>query len=73
MFKQTPQQDKWYKEGAYIKYKKQEYYIRNCKQGQGINTVKSTSILQGESKIKGTRECTIRSFIFYYNNYCLVH
>ena len=32
-FKQTPQQDKWFKEGAYIKYKKQKYYTKNCRQG----------------------------------------
>ena len=31
MFKQTPQQDKWYKERAYIKYKRQEYYTKDYK------------------------------------------
>ena len=31
MFKQTPQQDKWFKEKAYIKYKKQGYYARDYK------------------------------------------
>ena len=45
MFEQTLQQDKQYKEGAYIKYKKQGYYAKNYKQGQGINTVKGTSTL----------------------------
>ena len=45
MFKQTPQQNKWYKEKAYIKYKKQRHYTKDCKQSQGTNTVKSTSIL----------------------------
>ena len=31
MFEQTLQQDKWFKEGAYIKYKKQGYYTRDYK------------------------------------------
>ena len=73
MFKWTLQQNKQYKEGAYIKYKKQGYYIKDCKQGQGTNTAKNTSILQGKSKIKAIREYIIKSFIFCYNNYCLVH
>ena len=42
MFKWTPQQDKWYKEGAYIKYKRQEYFIKNYRQGQRTNTGKNT-------------------------------
>ena len=43
MFKQTPQQNKWYKERAYIKCKKQRYFTKDCKQGQRTNTVKSTN------------------------------
>ena len=73
IFDQTPQQDKWYKEGACIKYKKQGHYTKDYKQGQGTNTAKGTSILQGESKIKAIRECTIKSFIFCYNNHYPVH
>ena len=45
MFKQTPQQDKWYKEGVYIKYRRQGYFTKNYRQGQRTNTVKSTSKL----------------------------
>ena len=26
-----------------------------------------------KEKLKGMRECTIKSFIFCYNNYCLIH
>ena len=43
MFKWTPQQNKWYKERAYIKYGKQGYFIREYRQGQRINIVKGTS------------------------------
>ena len=43
MFKQTPQQDKQYKEEAYIKYKKQGYFIKDYRQGQRTNTVKNIS------------------------------
>ena len=73
MFKRTLYQDKWFKEGAYIKYKKQGYYTRDYKQGQRINTVKGTSILYNKEKLKGIRKCIIKSFIFCYNNYCLIY
>ena len=73
MFKQTLQQNKWYKEEVYIKCKKQGHYAKDCIQGQGTNAVKGTSILQSESKIKSIKEYIIKSFIFYYNNYCLVY
>ena len=43
MFKQTPKQNKWYKEGAYIKCKKQRHFAKNCRQGQRTNVVKGTS------------------------------
>ena len=33
MFEWTPQQNKWFKEGVYIKYKKQGYYTRDYRQG----------------------------------------
>ena len=73
MFKRTLQQDKWFKEGACIKYKKQEYYARNCKQGQRTNIVKGTNTLYSKEKLKGIKEYIIRSFVFYYNNYYLIH
>ena len=42
-------------------------------QGQKINTVKGISILYSKEKLKGIRECIIKSFIFYYNNYYPIH
>ena len=56
-----------------MKYKKQKYYTRDCRQGQRINIAKGTSILYSKEKLKGTREYTIKSFIFYYNNYYPTH
>ena len=73
MFKQTLQQNKQFKEGTYIKYKKQGYYARDYKKGQRTNTVKGTSMLYSKEKLKGTREYIIKSFIFYYNNYYLTY
>ena len=32
-FKRIPQQDKWYKERAYIKYKKQRHFIKDYRRG----------------------------------------
>ena len=73
MFKQTLQQNKQFKERVYIKCKKQKYYIRNYRQGQRINIVKGTSMLYSKEKLKGIRECIIKSFAFYYNNYYPIH
>ena len=73
MFKRTIQQDKWFKKGACIKYKKQKYFARDYRQDQRTNAVKGTNILYNKKKLKGIRECIIKSFIFYYNNYCLTH
>ena len=56
MFKQTLQQDKQFKEKAYIKYKKQGYYTRDYRQGQRINTVKGTNILYNKEKLKGIKK-----------------
>ena len=30
-------------------------------------------MLYSKEKLKGIKECTIKSFIFYYNNYYLTH
>ena len=30
-------------------------------------------MLYSKEKLKGIRECIIKSFIFYYNNYCLIY
>ena len=72
-FKQTLQQNKQFKEGVYIKYKKQGYYTKNYRQGQRTNTVKGISISYNKEKLKGIREYIIKSFIFCYNNYCLIY
>ena len=56
-----------------MKYKKQGYYTKDYRQGQRTNTVKGTSILYSEEKLKGIREYIIKSFIFYYNYYYLTH
>ena len=69
MFKRTLQQDKQFKEKAYIKYKKRGYYTRDYRQGQRINIVKGISMLYNKEKLKGIKEYIIKSFIFYYNDY----
>ena len=56
-----------------MKYKKQKYYTRDYRQGQRTNTVKGTSILYNKKKLKGIKKYIIKSFVFYYNNYCLTH
>ena len=73
MFKQTPQQDKWFKEGAYIKYKKQGYYAKDYRQDQRTDAVKGTSILYSKEKLKGIKKYIIKSFVFCYNNYYPTH
>ena len=56
-----------------MKYKKQGYYARNYRQSQRTNAVKGISMLYNKEKLKGIRECTIKSFIFCYNDYCPIH
>ena len=56
-----------------MKYKKQGYYIRDYRQSQRTNIIKGTSILYSKEKLKGIREYTIKSFIFYYNDYYLTY
>ena len=56
-----------------MKYKKQKYYTKDYRQGQRTNTVKGISMLYSKEKLKGIRKYTIKSFIFCYNNYCLIH
>jgi hypothetical protein len=35
MFKQTPQQEQWFKDGVYIKYGKKGHFIKKCGIAQG--------------------------------------
>jgi hypothetical protein len=35
MFKQTPQQEQWFKDNIYIKYNKKGHFIRECGTAQG--------------------------------------
>ena len=35
--------------------------------------IKGTNILYNKEKLKGIKEYTIKSFVFYYNNYYLVY
>ena len=73
MFKRILQQDKQFKERAYIKYKKQKYFTKDYKQGQRIDVVKGISMLYSKEKLKGIREYTIKSFILCYNNYYSIY
>ena len=73
MFKWTLQWDKWFKEKAYIKYKKQKYYTKDYRQSQRTNIVKGTSMLYNKEKLKGIKKYTIKSFTFCYNNYYPTH
>ena len=46
MFKQTPQQQQWFKNGVYIKYGRKGHFAKDCKGGQQNHTVKGTNILR---------------------------
>ena len=56
-----------------MKCKKQRYYTRDYRQSQKTNTVKGISMLYSKKKLKSTKKCIIKSFIFCYNNYCPIH
>ena len=56
-----------------MKCGKQGHYARDYRQGQRTDAVKGISTPYSEEKLKGTRECMIKSFAFCYNNYCLTH
>jgi hypothetical protein len=73
MFKRTPQQKQWFKDGIYIKYSKKSYFIRECGTVQGKllkfkNRAQNKGILEDNNQIKGTREYLIKYFTFYYNS-----
>ena len=39
---------------------------------QRTNIIKDTSTLYSKEKLKGIKKNIIKSFVFYYNNYCLI-
>ena len=54
---------------------KQGYYARDCRGGQQNHAAKTK---QGElglviKKLRGTKECSINSFVFCYNNACRIY
>jgi hypothetical protein len=78
-FERTPQQNKWFKEGACMNCGRQGHYARNCKEGQkyhaikGTRTVDDTPTQRNDNVLRGTKECSIKSFAFCYNHACRVH
>jgi hypothetical protein len=78
MFKQTLQQEQWFKNSVYIKYGKKGYFIKKYSTAQGKllkfkNRAQNKGILENNNRIKGIRECLIKYFAFYYNSTCIVY
>ena len=69
-FKRSPQQEKWFKDGACMNYEKRGHYARDCRDGQSTNTVKGTTAPREVEEFKGTRGYAVKYFTFYYNNQC---
>ena len=72
------QQQQWFKNGAYMNYKKQNYYTRNCRQSQSTKAIKGIINLKLNNpkefkELKGTKGCIIKHFAFCYNNGCPVY
>ena len=58
-----------------MKYRKQGYYARDCR-NQNVTLLRNIKRFKGISKkeeFKGTWECKLRHFAFYYNNSCLIY
>jgi Retrotransposon gag protein/Zinc knuckle len=76
-FERTPQQDKWFKEGACMNCGKPGHYARDCRSGQRNHAVKGTRSSEYDSSntsvLRGTKECSINHFTFCYNNNCRIH
>jgi hypothetical protein len=73
MFKQTPQQEQWFKDSIYIKYSKKGYFARECSTVQGKllkfgNRAQNKDMSENNNQIKGIRECLIKHFTFCYNS-----
>ena len=56
-----------------MKCSRKDYFTKNCKGGQQNYTVKGTSILKNNNRVKATRACLIKYFTFYYNTACKVY
>ena len=58
-----------------MKYKKQGYYARNYR-NQSATPLRNIKRFKGANKkeqFKGTQECKLRHFAFYYDDNCLVY
>ena len=73
MFKQTPQQQQWFKDSIYIKYSRKGHFIKDCKGGQQNHIVNGTNILKDDDQVKVIKKYLIKHFAFYYNSACRVH
>ena len=73
MFKQTLQQQQQFKDGAYIKYNKKGYFIKDYKSSQQNHAVKGTNTAQNNNHIKVIKKYLIKHFAFYYNSAYRVH
>ena len=72
-FEQTPQQQQQFKKGACINCRKQNYYIRDCRQGKSTKAIKVITNLRPSNPrqfkwLKGTRGYIVKHFAFCYNN-----
>jgi hypothetical protein len=79
-FRRTPQQEQWYKDGACMNCGKKGHYARDCRGGQSNHAMKGTRrpaddihVQRDDNVLRGTKECSINSFAFCYNNACRIH
>jgi len=78
-FRRTPQQERWFKDGACMNCGKQGHFARDCRGGQNNHAVKGTRpaddihVQRDDNVLRGTKECSIKSFAFCYNNACRIH
>ena len=58
-----------------MKYKKQGHYTRNCgnQSTTPLRNIKRFKGISKEEEFKGTQECKLRHFAFYYDNNYPIH